>query len=125
MASTEIIGQEYSQWLAQVKDKIRSSQLKAALKVNREMLSLYWYLGKAIAEKQEQANWGDKIITQLSADLTSEFPKMKGFSKTNLKYIRKWYLFYMAFGQQNVDQMQEKLQNPERPIGQQSVDLLQ
>jgi hypothetical protein len=89
MTSERITGQEYSQWLAQLKEKIRSRQLGAALKVNRELLSLYWELGKAISEKQAQASWGDKIITQLSADLAAEF-KTEGFSPTNLKYIKRW-----------------------------------
>jgi hypothetical protein len=73
----------YMQWLAELKEKIRSSQLKAALKVNAEMLYLYWQMGKAITEKQEESQWGDKIITQLSKDLSSEFPDIKGFSSTN------------------------------------------
>lgn len=125
ITSTKFAGQEYSQWLAHLKAKIRSSQLKAALVVNSELLSLYWDLGKAITEKQIQANWGDKIITTLANDLMAEFPEIKGFSSTNLKYIRKWYQFYTPSGQQAVDQIQEKFRNPENVIGQQPVDLLQ
>jgi predicted nuclease of restriction endonuclease-like (RecB) superfamily len=125
MSLKRITGQEYNQWLAQLKEKIRYSQLKAALKVNSELLSLYWDLGKAITEKQEQSNWGDKIITQLSADLSSEFPEIKGFSMTNLKYIRKWYQFYNSNSQQSVDQMQKKSVSPKGAMGQQSVGLLQ
>jgi predicted nuclease of restriction endonuclease-like (RecB) superfamily len=106
MTSKKITGQEYNQWLVLLKEKIRSSQLKAALIVNSELLSLYWDLGKAITEKETQASWGDKIIAQLSADLISEFPEIKGFSSTNLKYVRKWYQFYTTIGQQAVDQLQ-------------------
>jgi predicted nuclease of restriction endonuclease-like (RecB) superfamily len=126
MALRKIAGQEYTHWLAELKETIRNRQLKAALKVNSEMLSLYWDLGKAITEKQVQASWGDKIVTQLSADLISEFPEIKGFSITNIKYIRKWYQFYTSsFGQQTVDQMPKKLFTANISIGQQAVDLLQ
>lgn len=94
MTSKKITGQEYNQWLVLLKEKIRSSQLKAALIVNSELLSLYWDLGKAITEKQTQSDWGDKVIPQLSDDLCSEFPDIKGFSMSNLYNIRKWYQFY-------------------------------
>jgi len=114
MRTKELLGQDYHQLLARLKEKIRNSQVKAALKVNSELLALYWELGKAITEKQIQSNWGDRIITQLAADLSSEFPDMNGFSATNLKYIRRWYQFYRlteqpgigSIGQQAVDQLQ-------------------
>jgi hypothetical protein len=81
------------------KEKIRNSQLKAAVKVNTEMLMLYWEMGKELTGKQAQSNWGDKIITQLAKDLSSEFPGMKGFSRTNIFNIVKWYRFYSAAAQ--------------------------
>jgi predicted nuclease of restriction endonuclease-like (RecB) superfamily len=105
MASKNIVDTNYQQWLAHLKEKIRNSQLKAALKVNTEMLALYWEIGRELTEKQSQSNWGDKIISQLAKDLSSEFPGVKGFSATNLKYIRKWFQFYHAIGQQPVDQL--------------------
>lgn len=88
------IDKEYKAWLSELKEKIKASQLKAGLKVNAEMLALYWELGKAISEKQEQSDWGDKIITQLAKDLTSEFVDIQGFSRSNLFNIRKFYQFY-------------------------------
>ncbi len=84
----------YRSWLEALKQKIQASQIKAAIKVNSDLLNLYWHLGKEIISKQKEANWGDSIIDQLSKDLTSAFPGMKGFSKRNLFYIRQWYLFY-------------------------------
>lgn len=96
---------EYKLWLAELKDKIRSSQVKAALKVNIELLALCWELGASITQRQAQANWGDKVITQLSEDLSKEFTDIKGFSVTNLKYIKRWFQFYSAIGQQPVDQI--------------------
>lgn len=85
---------EYKDWLADIKNRIRSAQIKAAVKVNSELLLFYWELGADIVAKQEKAKWGEGLIDQLSKDLMSEFPDMKGFSRTNLMYVKKWYLFY-------------------------------
>jgi predicted nuclease of restriction endonuclease-like (RecB) superfamily len=84
----------YKKWLNELKQRIRSAQIKAALKVNAELLGLYWQLGKEIEEKEKNTDWGDKLIPQLSKDLSAEFPAIKGFSRTNLYYVKKWYLFY-------------------------------
>jgi predicted nuclease of restriction endonuclease-like (RecB) superfamily len=88
------IDKDYSVWLKEIKNKVRTVQLKAAVKVNSEMLNFYWELGADIVEKQSAAKWGDGFLKQLSTDLASEFPYMKGFSLSNLKYIKQWYLFY-------------------------------
>jgi predicted nuclease of restriction endonuclease-like (RecB) superfamily len=85
---------QYKNWLADIKQKIKLAQVKAAVKVNTELINVYWELGKEIIEKQDTANWGDALIDQLSKDLCSEFPDMKGFSRTNLFYIKRWYSFY-------------------------------
>ena len=84
---------EYKNWLKEIKSKISVSQIKAALKVNSELLNLYWELGKDINEKQESLGWGNSVVKQLSKDLTLEFDS-NGFSSRNLFYIQKWYLFY-------------------------------
>jgi hypothetical protein len=55
---------------------------------------LYWDLGRQIVEKQEKSKWGSKLVEQLCKDLKEEFPDMKGFSKVNLFYMRRFYLFY-------------------------------
>ena len=86
----------YKQWVVQLKEKIGAAQIKAAVTVNRQLLELYWELGREIYEKQQTANWGEALIDQLSRDLTAMFPNMKGFSKRNLFYIRKWFLFYQS-----------------------------
>lgn len=86
----------YKQWLVDLKSKIQRAQIKAALSVNRELLALYWELGKEISEKEKTTQWGDKIIEQLSEDLLNAFPGIKGFSRANLYFIRKWYIFYSA-----------------------------
>jgi len=66
----------------------------AIIAVNSEMLQFYWELGAEIVEKQKSSSWGDRLLPQLSRDLSAEFPEMKGFSVSNLKYMRQWFLFY-------------------------------
>ncbi|MFT3676575.1 MAG: PDDEXK nuclease domain-containing protein [Chitinophagaceae bacterium] len=101
---------EYTAWLKQLKDRVRSAQVKAALKVNAELLSLYWDLGTEILYKETSAKWGDGWLYQLAGDLSAEFPDIKGFSHTNLKYIRRWVTFYSnnLIGQQPVAQLAQK-----------------
>lgn len=84
----------YPDWFADWKNRIRSAQIKAALHVNRELLLLYWELGRDIAEKQQHAAWGEGLIPRFAKDLKAAFPQLTGFSRTNLFYIRKWFLFY-------------------------------
>ncbi len=84
----------YKRWIEDLKNRIQASQIKAAIKVNSELLDLYWQLGQEIILKQKEGNWGDAIIDQLSKDLTAAFPGIKGFSRANLFFIRKWFLFY-------------------------------
>jgi predicted nuclease of restriction endonuclease-like (RecB) superfamily len=97
----------YKKWLTELKQKIRTVQLKAAVTVNSEMLQFYWELGAEIVEKQINAKWGDGFIKQLSTDLMAEFDGIKGFSERNLKYIRQWYFFYyeILIGKQAVAQL--------------------
>jgi len=85
---------DYSAWLKELKNRVRSVQIKAAVKVNSELLQFYWELGRDIVDKQKNAKWGDGFLKQLSIDLSSEFPDMKGFSKRSLELIRQWYVFY-------------------------------
>lgn len=85
---------EFSEWIKNIKREIRSAQIKTAVKVNSGLLHLYWNLGKEITERQKTSNWGDGFLKELSRELMTEFPNMKGFSYTNIRYIRQWYLFY-------------------------------
>jgi len=87
---------EYKDWLVRLKRDFKTSQLKAATKVNSVLLDFYWQMGKDIVEKQKHVNWGQGFLTQLSKDLMSEFPDVKGFSKRNLEQIRRWYLFWTS-----------------------------
>ncbi len=85
---------EYRQWLVSLKQRIQASQIKAAVAVNRELLELYWFLGEQIIEKQQTAKWGDGFLKQMSQDLLAEFSEIKGFSRRNLFYMRKWVGFW-------------------------------
>lgn len=69
----------YKDWLKQLKERVRSSQQKAAVSVNRELIMLYWSLGEDIANKQLEATYGSGFFENLSKDLKEEFPEMKGF----------------------------------------------
>jgi len=84
----------YDTFLADLKRRIREAQTKAALSVNRELLLLYWHIGKQILQQQAKEGWGAKVIERLSLDLCREFPEMKGFSERNLKYMRAFAAEY-------------------------------
>lgn len=85
---------EYKKWVRELKNKILSKQIKAAISVNTELLNLYWEIGKSISEKLGSSEWGSSVVQNLSDDLKKEFPNQKGFSRSNLFYMRKWYEFY-------------------------------
>ena len=85
---------DFKRWVSQLKQDIRSAQIRAAIKVNTELLRLYWRMGADICENQKSASWGDGWLKELSRELMAEFPDMKGLSHRNLQYIRQWYLFY-------------------------------
>jgi len=83
-----LIPDSYGQFLADLKGRIRAAQLRASMAVNRELVLLYWRLGRDILDRQHRENWGAKVIDRLAADLKRAFPEMKGFSPRNLKYMR-------------------------------------
>ncbi len=85
---------EYKKWLQELKTKIKSTQIKAALSVNAELIQLYWEIGKMIVQKQKESKWGSKFVEQLSKDLKKEFPNMNGFSRANLYFMKQFFLFY-------------------------------
>jgi predicted nuclease of restriction endonuclease-like (RecB) superfamily len=87
---------EYRSFILEIKQRIQVSQIKAAIAVNQELLLLYWDLAERIVTKQQQATWGDGFLLQISKDLKTEFPEMKGFSKRNLEGMRQWYQFWVA-----------------------------
>jgi len=78
----------YDDFLRDLKQRIRGAQMRSVLAVNRELVLLYWRIGREILGRQRQARWGAKVIERLAADLRAEFPDMKGFSRTNRLYMR-------------------------------------
>ena len=117
---------DFKSWVSQLKQDIRSAQIKAAIKVNTELLRLYWRMGADICEKQKSASWGDGWLKELSRELMTEFPDMKGFSHRNLQYIRQWYLFYNQENtsvQQVVAQLEDV--NVQQPVAKLDDDMRQ
>ena len=85
---------DYVHWMADIKQRFRQSQVKAAVRVNTAMLEFYWSLGRDIVELCAESKWGNGFFNQLCLDLKTAFPNEKGFSVTNLKYMKRWYAFY-------------------------------
>ena len=81
---------DYSNWLTALKQRIQSAQQRASFSVNRELVLLYWQIGRDILDRQQAQGWGAKVIDQLARDLTAAFPDMKGFSRRNLLYMRSF-----------------------------------
>ncbi len=78
----------YPAWLSDLKQRIQSAQQRATLSVNRELVLLYWHIGREIHERQQAQGWDTKVIEQLTKGLTAAFPDMTGFSSSNLMYMR-------------------------------------
>ncbi len=80
--------ENYSLFLSELKTRIRTAQVKAALAVNSELVLLYWQIGREILQRQQAEGWGRKVIERLAKDLKQSFPDIKGFSRSNLMYMR-------------------------------------
>jgi predicted nuclease of restriction endonuclease-like (RecB) superfamily len=86
----------YDAFLKDLKERIRGTQLKAAVAVNRELIELYWHIGQQITERQERERWGAAVIDRLGKDLQAAFPGVSGFSRTNVYRMRAFYVAYRA-----------------------------
>lgn len=85
---------EYALLFTEVKERIRSAQYEALRAVNKELISLYWDIGRMIVERQRGSTWGKAVVERLASDLQKEFPGMQGFSAQNLWYMRQFYHEY-------------------------------
>ncbi len=97
---------DYVQWIADIKSRYRNSQIKAAIKVNSALLEFYWSVGRDLAVLKAEERWGSGIVKQFALDMRNAFPDAKGFSYSNVKDMKRWYLFYykqVIKGQQVVD----------------------
>ena len=92
-----IIDKDYTQWVENLSARYRRSQIKAAVKVNREMLQFYWELGRDIEEMHVEERWGEGVIKNLSADLQRQIPNASGLSVRNIYYSKKFYLLYQQY----------------------------
>lgn len=110
-----IMDKDYTRWVKELSARYRKSQIKAALKVNSEMLHYYWELGRDIEELQAEKRWGEGFIKSLSIDLQKEIPNAKCFSRTNLYYIKKFYLFYRPYVKK-VQQLVGQLKNESQQV---------
>jgi len=83
-----VFGDGYHEWVAQLKERVRGAQLRAALALNSQLVMLYWSIGRDILARQREHGWGAQVIDRLSADLRAEFPDVRSFSPRNLRYMR-------------------------------------
>ena len=94
MDEINIFNDEYKTWIKEVSNRYKACQIKAAVSVNRELISFYWSLGKDIIVKQAETKWGSGFYKKLSSDLKNIFPNNSGFSIRNLHYISSFYSLY-------------------------------
>jgi len=92
-----ILDNDYKQWLSELSSRYRRSQIKAAVKVNEEMLRFYWELGRDIVEMKAESRWGSGFMKNLSRDLKTANPDATCFSQTNLLYMKNFYRLYNQF----------------------------
>ena len=92
-----IIDKDYTQWVENLSVRYRQSQIKAAVRVNRELLKYYWELGRDIEEMHVEERWGQSVIKNLSVDLQLKNPNSTGLSRTNIYYAKKFYLLYSQY----------------------------
>lgn len=100
--------EQYISWLSEVKQRVLQARSKAVLQVNTAMLELYWSIGRDLVALHPEDKWGEGIVKQFALDMREAFPYDKGFSDTNIKYMKHWYEFYSqseAISQQAADQL--------------------
>ena len=107
------IDADYIDWIAEIKHRYRSAQVKAAVKVNAEKLLFNWELGRDLVQKKAEERWGAGVVEQVSLDLRREFPDADGFSVRNLWYMKQWYAFYMNADSQILHQLGAEMQSSE------------
>ena len=98
----------YVQWMADIKQRFRQSQVKAAVRVNTAMLEFYWSVGRDLVALRAEERWGAGVVKQFALDMRQAFPDETGFSYSNVKYMKQWYSFYyerVIKGQRPVDQI--------------------
>ncbi len=126
--SINILDKDYIQWIKELSSRYRRSQIKAAVKVNEEMLRFYWELGRDIVEMRIEERWGEKVIDNVVIDLKQEIPNISGISRRNVYYCKQMYLLYNQYVgvvPQVVAQLNEKNTIPASSIGKSSGNVPQ
>lgn len=102
----------YVQWMADIKQRFRQSQLKASVRVNTAMLEFYWSVGRDLVALRAEERWGAGVVKQFALDMRQTFPNETGFSYSNVKYMKQWYLYYyekVIKGQRSIDQISHQV----------------
>jgi predicted nuclease of restriction endonuclease-like (RecB) superfamily len=110
------IDSDYIEWITELKQRYRSAQVKAVIKVNAEKLQFNWLLGRDLVRKKAEERWGSGVVEQLSLDMQRDFPDADGFSVSNLWFMKKWYCFYTQ---------KEAVQKLQRPVAELESEKLQ
>jgi predicted nuclease of restriction endonuclease-like (RecB) superfamily len=90
----DLLPEGYEEFLGELKERIRTARLRASLAANRELIELYWHIGRSVVEKQKTRGWGNAVIAHLGEDLQKAFPGESGFSRTNVYRMRALFLAY-------------------------------
>ena len=97
---------DYKSFIRELKQKVVSARMRTMLAANAEQIKLYWEIGQEIINQQKESTWGAKLLEQVSQDLRAEFPEMKGFSRSNIHYMKQFAETYPQIIQQSVGQFQ-------------------
>lgn len=119
MQQITITDASYTQWIEQLSQRYRQSQVKAAIKVNSELLRFYWSLGRDIALMKAEARWGSKFMKNLSCDLKRLMPDAACFSETNILYMKNFYLLFPCANEitpQPVEQLEQGIEICPQPV---------
>ena len=119
MQQITITDASYTQWIEQLSQRYRQSQVKAAIKVNSEMLRFYWSLGRDIALMKAETRWGSKFMKNLSCDLKRLMPDATCFSETNILYMKNFYLLFPCANEitpQPVEQLEQGIEICPQPV---------
>ena len=107
---------EYVAWLQEIKSRYQRIRSRIALQANYGTLEFNWLLGRDLVEKKAEQRWGAGVVEQLSLDMRTEYPDIKGFSSRNLWYMKQWYLFYRgdALRREKLHQLGAEIASPTR-----------
>lgn len=98
-SNSDISLSTYTKFITSLKSRVHSAQIKATVAANKELIKLYWEIGKAIAEKQSQEKWGSHVLDRVAKDLQNSFPGIEGFSRANIFRMKAFFIAYSKVAQ--------------------------